>query len=45
MHIPMHILVHFLSLLVPPGIAAGPVVLFALVIRLSWRRGKSATMP
>jgi hypothetical protein len=41
----MHILMHFLDLLVPPGIAAGAILVFALVIRLSWRRGKSATMP
>jgi hypothetical protein len=41
----MHAVMHFLNLLVPPGIAAGVVMVFALAIRLSWRRGKSATMP
>ncbi len=41
----MHVLMHVLHLLVPPGIAAGGVLVFALVIRLFWRRGKSATMP
>jgi hypothetical protein len=40
----MHAVMHFLNLLVP-GIAAGVVMIFALAIRLSWRRGKSATMP
>ena len=41
----MHVLMHFLNLLVPPGIAAGTVMFLAVVIRLSWRRGKSATTP
>jgi hypothetical protein len=41
----MHILTHFLHLLVAPGIAAGAVLFFAVAIRLCWRRGKSARMP
>ncbi len=41
----MHILTHFLHLLVPPGIAAGAVLFLAMAIRLCWRRGKSARMP
>lgn len=35
---------HVLHLLAPAGIAAGVVILFALAIRLFWRRGKSARM-
>jgi hypothetical protein len=41
----MHTLLHVLHLLEPPGIAAGVVVTFALMVRLFWRRGKSATTP
>jgi hypothetical protein len=41
----MHTLTHVLHLLEPPGIAAGVVLIFALMVRLFWRHGKSATRP
>ena len=41
----MHVLLHCLTLLEPPGIVAAFVAAWAVSVRAWWRRGKTALEP